>query len=80
MESLLQSQQDIVRLVNLYWPPHSKKARYRECAFLEEFEDYLKDLTVKPGFPKIAGDLNFHMEKPEEHYPKKLYQLLEEYC
>ena len=79
MESLLQSQQDIVRLVNLYRPPYTKKARYTECAFLEEFEDYLKDLTVKPGFPIIAGDFNFHMEKPEEHYPKKLYQLLEEY-
>jgi exonuclease III len=68
-----------VRLVNLYRPPYTKKARYTECAFLEEFEDYLKDLTVKPGFPIIAGDFNLHMEKPEEHYPKKLDQLLEEY-
>ena len=79
MESLLHSEQDTVRLVNIYRPPYTKKARFTECAFLEEFDEYLKDLSGKPGSPIIAGDFNFHMERPEEHYPKKFYQLLEDH-
>ena len=79
MESLIHTDQDIIRLTNLYRPPYTKKARYTECAFLEEFEDYLKNVTLKPGSPIIAGDFNFHMERPDDLYPKKLYQLLEDY-
>ena len=54
MESLLNTDQDFVRLVNIYRPPYTKKARYTECAFLGEFEDYLKDLSQKPGDPIIG--------------------------
>ena len=31
MESLLHSEQDTVRLVNIYRPPYTKKARFTEC-------------------------------------------------
>ena len=79
MESLVNTDQDIIRLINIYRPPYTKKARYTECAFLEEFEDYLKNVSSKPGSPIIAGDFNFHMERPDDLYPKKLYQLLEDY-
>ena len=79
MESLMNTDQGIIRLINVYRPPYTKKARYTECAFLEEFEDYLKDVLTKAGSPIIAGDFNFHMERPDDLYPKKLYQLLEDY-
>lgn len=80
MESLLNSDEDVIRLVNIYRPPYTKKARFTECAFLSEFEDYLKSIAQKPGSPIIAGDFNFHMERPDDHYPKKFKQLLEEYA
>lgn len=79
MESLLTTSTDIVRLVNIYRPPYTKKARFTECDFLREFEDYLDTLSTKPGVPILAGDFNFHIERPGDHYPKKFLELLEQY-
>lgn len=79
MESLLSSTSDLVRLINVYRPPYTKKARHTECTFLEEFDDYLQTLSTKTGTPVIAGDFNLHMEKPDDLYPKKFLQLLSQY-
>ena len=79
MESLLQTTDDLIRLVNIYRPGYSKKARHTQCNFLEEFEDYLKSLHNKQGIPIIAGDFNFHVERPDENYPKKLLELLDHF-
>lgn len=79
MEAVLKTEDELLRLVNIYRPPYSKKARFTECDFLKEFEDYLRDLTMKQGTPIIAGDFNFHVERPDDHYPKKFLQLLADY-
>ena len=79
MESLLHSDDGAVRLVNIYRPPYTKKAKYTESTFLKEFEDYLEDLDNKSGTPILMGDFNFHMERPEDFYPSKLKCLLETY-
>jgi len=79
MESLLSTEEELIRLVNIYRPPYSKKARYTECDFLEEFEDYLTNLSKKQGTPIISGDFNFHMERPDDNYPKKLHNLLSQF-
>lgn len=79
MESLLVADKEMVRLVNIYRPPYTKKARFTECDFLEEFDDYAKTLVSKPGEPIIAGDFNFHIERPADHYPKKFMDLLSQY-
>jgi len=79
MESLLKTDKDLIRLVNIYRPPYTPKARFTECDFLEEFENYLKDLSQKQGDPIIAGDFNFHMEKPTDPYPEKFQQLCDDF-
>ena len=81
MESLLQSdmEEESVRLVNLYRPPYTQKARYTESMFLEEFENYLDDLSTKNGIPLLMGDFNIHMERPDDLYPGRLKRLLENY-
>ena len=79
MESLLSSSSEMVRLVNVYRPPYTKKARHTECTFLEEFDDYLQTLSTKSGTPVIAGDFNLHVERPDDLYPKKFFQLLAQY-
>ena len=79
METLLATEEDIIRLINVYRPPYSKKARHTQCHFLEEFEDYLSNLQGKQGTPIIAGDFNFHLEKPDELYPRKLLELLQQF-
>ena len=79
MEVLLNCETGLVRLVNVYRPPYTKKARYTESFFLDEFDEYLSDLILKPGVPIIAGDFNFHVERPTELYPKKLLDLISSY-
>lgn len=79
MEAVLNSKSGLIRLINIYRPPYSKKARYTESMFLEEFENYLGDLSNKPGTPIIAGDFNIHVERPNELYPKKFLSLLDQY-
>ena len=79
MESLLNCSSEIIRLINVYRPPYTKKARHTECTFLEEFDDYLRILSTKSGIPVIAGDFNFHVERPDDLYPKRFLQLLTQY-
>ena len=79
MEGLLTTQNDLVRMIDVYRPGYSKKARQTQCFFLEEFGDYLSTLSDKQGRPLIMGDFNFHMEKQDDHYTKKFTSLLEEY-
>ncbi len=63
MEAVLSCNTGLVRLVNIYRPPYTKKARFTESMFLEEFDDYLSGLIHKPGQPIIAGDFNIHVER-----------------
>ncbi len=79
METLLETNGATLRLVNVYRPPYTKKARYTECCFLEEFSEYLCDLSCKPGTPIIGGDFNIHVERPEDRYPEKFLALLNQY-
>ena len=37
MEALLDSEEGLIRLINVYRPPYTKKAKYTECSFLEDF-------------------------------------------
>lgn len=79
MEAVLNTKSGLIRLINIYRPPYTKKARYTESMFLEEFEDYICNLSNKPGKPVIAGDFNIHVERPQDFYPKKFLDLLDHY-
>ena len=79
MEAVLSCDSGLVRLVNIYRPPYTKKARFTESTFLEEFDDYLSGLMYKPGQPIIAGDFNIHVERQMDFYPKKFLDLLDNY-
>ena len=52
-------------------PPYTKKARYTEAQFLEDFDSYLDELCGKHGIIVMAGDFNIHVEKFNDHYSKK---------
>ena len=79
MEAVLGTTSGLIRLINVYRPPYTKKARFTESKFLEEFEDYLCDLSGKSGQPMIAGDFNIHVEKPLDFYPRKFLDLLNQH-
>lgn len=79
METTMSTDEGIIRLVNVYRPPYSKKARFTEAHFLKEFEEYLKYLDDKDGKNLIAGDFNIHMEKTENTYTRQLNSLMDLY-
>ena len=47
----------------VYRPPPSQVNHFTIPAFMEEFEDFLSEVTVLPGKLVIMGDFNFHMDK-----------------
>ena len=76
-EVLIGGSGDLVRLCNVYRPPYTGKARFTEASFLEEFSEYLADLSTRTGTPFIMGDFNFQVQDPHNFYAKKLLLLLD---
>ena len=79
METLLDTSKGLIRFVNLYRCPYTKKNRFTVAQFLIEFEEYLNDLQTKTGTALLVGDFNIHMEKPEEFYTQKFQKLLDDF-
>ena len=79
MEITIQSDIHLLRFVNIYRAPYSKKHRYTILHFLEEFEQYLQTVTCKEGTPVIVGDFNIHVEKLDDTYSRKFGELLSEH-
>ena len=79
METVLYGCSEEIRFVNIYRPPYTKKARFTEAQFLEEFQEYLDDVVGKPGMLLMGGDFNFHVERPNDLYPRKFIDLLSQH-
>ena len=79
METVIIGSTDELRLVNIYRPPYTKKARFTEAHFLEEFELYLDDVLGKSGRMIMVGDFNIHVERPTDCYPKKFLEILSQH-
>ena len=77
MELTLQTEEELLRFVNVYRPPYSKKHKYTELSFLMEFEEFAENLVTQPGVPIMAGDFNMHVEKADDRYASQFKLLLE---
>lgn len=77
MELTLQTEEELLRFVNVYRPPYSKKHQYTELAFLLEFEEFAENLVIQPGVPIMVGDFNMHVEKHGDRYADQFMMLLE---
>ena len=51
-----------VKFINIYRPPYSKKNRYTEKKFFEEFSDLLTDVITSDVPYFLVGDYNIHVE------------------
>ena len=76
LECLLHTQNGLVRFINIYRPDYSSKHRFTVNAFLEEFTDYIQDVTVLPGQPVFVGDYNLHVENESDQGVKKFLDIL----
>ena len=79
MEILLDTNKGLMRFVNLYRCPYTKKNRFTVAQFLTEFEEYLNELQTKTGIPVLVGDFNIHMERDGDLYTQKFNTLLNEF-
>ena len=79
MEMTLKCDQKLFRFVNMYRAPYSKKHRFTESDFIDEFENYLQILKHKNGTPILIGDFNIHVEKSDDTYAKQFRNLLVEH-
>ena len=64
-----------VRLSVLYRPPPSQKNRLTVVDFLAEFTDFLSDDSLPAENTILVGDLNFHMDKPDDTDTRRFIQL-----
>lgn len=78
IETTLNTNIGILRLVNIYRPPYSKTNKFTIAQFIPEFEELLEDLICKPGTPLLFGDFNLHVEDYNDIYVTKFLQILDE--
>lgn len=72
----IQVKNKVVKLVNIYRLQYSKKHRFTERMFLDEFEQFLNLVTPLHGELVLTGDFNFHIEKESDYYSKSFLELL----
>lgn len=78
MEVTLQSDKNLIRFINIYRAPYSKKHRYTVLDFLEEFEQYLQLISNKNGTPILVGDFNIHVQKVDDINSRRFQEILTE--
>ena len=83
-EGTIKTDAYLIRIVNVYRPPYTKKNKNTPAMFIEEFTEYMETLVNKPGKLLMAGDFNFHVEKLAETegndgslYAQKFMDILE---
>ena len=79
MEATLQCNQRLLRFVNIYRAPYSKKHRFTISDFHAEFEHYLQILKSKNGTPILAGDFNIHLENSSDINCQRFCALLDNF-
>ena len=73
----VRSRGQLVRIIVIYRPPHSKKNLSTASDFLRDFSSLLEDVVPTPGRLLIAGDFNFHVDDAQSRDAAKFSDLLE---
>ena len=80
VEGVIKTANSILRICTVYRTTQKSKGRYQDTkvnTFLDEFGNYLDDLVIKPGYPILCGDFNFHVEKDNDPQAKRFITLYE---
>ena len=73
----IRSSSEVVRVVVVYRPPYSNKNKNSAVSkFLPDFARFLETLLLGPGHLLITGDLNFHLDDPNDADQLKFCDLL----
>ena len=63
-------QQATNQLILYYRPPPSKKNKFSNSMFFDQFSDFLEHSDSLPGETLVMGDFNFHFENVETTTPE----------
>ena len=70
------SNQSSFRSVIIYRPPRSQVNPVKMSEFFTDFSSLTESLSVYPVRCLIAGDLNIHLDKPDDHDTKRMLDIL----
>ena len=62
LECLIDTENGLLRFINIYRPDYSAKHRFTTSSFINEFSEYIQDVSVLPGEPVFIGDFNIHVK------------------
>jgi len=75
----LRSGADKIKLLVIYRPPYSTAHRVTVATFLDEFANYLELIILLPEPLVTTGDMNIHLDDPNDSDAIKFLDLLDTY-
>lgn len=63
----------------IYRPPPSQRNGLKNTVFFEEWSNYIEKHSVKSVESVIVGDLNFHLDKPDDFDAQRFLQCMEDH-
>lgn len=79
LECTVASSNNHVRLCVIYRPPASKSNGFKTTVFFKEWSCYLDKLVILPEELIITGDLNFHVDDPNNTDARRFRIILDEH-
>ena len=67
----------LTNLISIYRPPPSKKNKFSDSMFFDQFSDFLEHSDSLPGKTLLMGDFNFHFENVENKNSRKLHDIID---
>ena len=67
----------LTNLFCIYCPPPSKKNKFSNSMFFDQFSDFLEHSDSLPGKTLLMGDFNFHSENVENNNSRKLHDIID---
>ena len=67
----------LTNLFCIYRPPPSKKNKFSDSMFFDQFSDFLEHSDSLPGKTLLMGDFNFHFENVENKNSRKLHDIID---
>ena len=67
----------LTNLFCIYRPPLSKKSKFSDSMFFDQFFDFLEHSDSLPGETLIMYDFNFHFENVENNNSRKLHDIID---
>ena len=67
----------LINLFCIFRPPPSKKNKFSDSMFFDQFSDFLEHSDSLPGKTLFMGDFNFHFENVENKNSRKLHDIVD---